>query len=95
MDVGRLPKSRKRLMIELYLAEAVWHNIEILPYDEVAADWHADQRARLTIVGRSPSFIDGQIAAISKINNLILVTRNKSDFKVFSTLTIQNWHEKY
>lgn len=90
----RLPISRKRSMIELYLAEVVWRNMEILPYDEEAAGWHAEQRARLTAQGKSPSFVDGQIAAIAKVNHLILVTRNTSDFECFSELEVQNWHEK-
>jgi tRNA(fMet)-specific endonuclease VapC len=66
----------------------------ILPYDERAAEWHAKERARLTFLGQMPSFVDGQIAAIAKVNNLILVTRNTSDFKKFSGLKLENWHIK-
>jgi tRNA(fMet)-specific endonuclease VapC len=39
-----------------------------------------------------PSFVDGQIAAISVVNGLILVTRNIDDFKQFLRLKIENWH---
>jgi tRNA(fMet)-specific endonuclease VapC len=88
----RLPASRKRSLIESYLEKVVWSAIPIYPYDDAAADWHATQRARLTSIGQSPPFIDGQIAAIAKVNNLILVTRNISDFECFSGLEIQNWH---
>lgn len=65
----------------------------ILPYDERAAEWHASERARLIALGRTPSFVDGQIAAIAKVNSLILVTRNMSDFKEFSGLKLKNWHQ--
>jgi len=41
-----------------------------------------------------PSFVDGQIAAIAKVNGLVLVTRNSSDFKKFSGLQLENWHLK-
>ena len=88
----RLPTSRKRSLIESYLAEVVWNTILIFPYDAAAADWHAEQRAQLTAAGKSPPFIDGQIAAIAKVNNLILVTRNLSDYGCFQDLRIQDWH---
>lgn len=90
----RLPASRKRSLIESYLAEVVWNTILVFPYDAVAADWHAEQRAQLTAAGKPPPFIDGQIAAIAKVNNLILVTRNISDYERFKALKLQNWHEK-
>jgi tRNA(fMet)-specific endonuclease VapC len=61
-------------------------------YNEDAAKWHACERARLQLIGKTPPFVDGQIAAIACVNNLILVTRNISDFNSFSDLQIQNWH---
>ena len=88
----RLPISRKRSLIESYLAEVVWPTLEILPYDQKAAGWHAEQRALLMAKGLSPPFVDGQIAAIAMVNHLILVTRNTSDFECFSELEVQNWH---
>jgi tRNA(fMet)-specific endonuclease VapC len=89
----RLPASRKRSILKSFLSDVVRPSMEILPYDEAAAEWHADQRARLNTIGKPPSFVDGQIAAIAKVNQLILVTRNVSDFEVFSELDLQNWHE--
>lgn len=89
----RLTVSRKRAMIEKFLSEVVWPTLEIFPYDEVAAEWHAEQRALLTKAGKAPAFVDGQIAAIAKVNQLILVTRNTSDFEGFSDLEIENWQE--
>ncbi|WP_331281805.1 PIN domain-containing protein [Planktothrix serta] len=38
-----------------------------------------------------PSYPDGQIAAIAKVNHLILVTRNVSDFADSEGLTLENW----
>jgi len=89
----RLPVSRKRSILEAFLLDVVRPGMAILPYDEVAAQWHADQRARLNTIGRPPSFVDGQIAAIAKVNQLILVTRNVSDYADFAELDLQNWHE--
>ena len=64
----------------------------ILPYCNEAAGWHAKERARLTAIGQTPSFIDGQIAAVAYVNNLIMVTKNIADFQPFSGLIIENWY---
>ena len=68
------------------------HKNDILPYDEHAAEWHAKERARLASLGQMAAFVDGQISAIAKVNSLVLVTRNSSDFKKFSGLQLENWH---
>lgn len=88
----RLPISPKRKLIETFLNDVVRPNIVILPYDERAARWHAIERARLVGLGLTPPFIDGQIAAVSIVNDLILVTRNVQDYTVFTGLKIENWH---
>ncbi len=88
----RLPRSRKREIIASFLNDIVKRTMLILPYDDMAAEWHARERARLSSKGLTPSFVDGQIAAISVVNGLILVTRNIDDFKQFLRLKIENWH---
>lgn len=88
---ARLPASKKRRAIEIYLDEGVRGVLPILPYDEAAAAWHARQRARLERRGRPPSAADGQIAAIASVNGLILVTANARDFRRFEGLSIEDW----
>ncbi|OQY14274.1 MAG: VapC toxin family PIN domain ribonuclease [Desulfobacteraceae bacterium 4572_187] len=88
----RLPLSRKREVIASFLND-VRRTMLILPYDDMAAEWHARERARLSLKGATPSFVDGQIAAIANVNDLILVTRNIDDFKSFLRLKIKNWHK--
>ncbi|NJK66777.1 MAG: type II toxin-antitoxin system VapC family toxin [Microcoleus sp. CSU_2_2] len=56
-----------------------------------AAEWFAKERARLIPISLTPSYADGQIAAIAKVNNLILVTRNVADYANFQDLQIENW----
>ncbi len=90
-----LPFSQKRTTIAAYLNELLNDAIPILPYDIQAADWHAAQRSRLVSLGQTPSFNDGQIAAIAAVNGLILVTRNIGDYTRYHGLTIQNWFEPY
>ena len=87
----RLPRSRKREVIALFLNDIIRRTMPILPYDDRAAEWHASERARLSSKGATPSFVDGQIAAIASVNDLVLVTRNIDDFKPFSRLKIKNW----
>ncbi len=88
----RLPPSKKRDMLKSFIKDVIYYNMKILPYDDRAAEYHAAERARLASKGRTPSFTDGQIAAIAKVNELILVTRNMSDFEGFYELKIENWH---
>ena len=88
----RLPRSRKREVIASFLNDIVKRTMLILPYDDRAAEWHAKERTRLSSKGLTPSFVDGQIAAISAVNGLTLITRNVNDFKQFLRLKVQNWH---
>ena len=88
---ARLPKSRRRAAIERYLEEVVLASFPILDYGRTAAEWHARERARLEAAGKTPPFIDGQIAAIATVNDLMLVTANKADFRGFKGLRVQSW----
>jgi tRNA(fMet)-specific endonuclease VapC len=87
----RLPRSRRKERIEAYLATVVRVDFPILPYDEAAATWHARELARLLAQGRTPAFVDAQIAAIASVNDLILVTANQSDFAAFEDVQLDDW----
>ncbi|MFY9826523.1 MAG: type II toxin-antitoxin system VapC family toxin [Thermoanaerobaculia bacterium] len=89
----RLPPSRRRRDIENYLLRVVVATMPILAYDASAAEWHARQRARLVGMGKTPAYSDGQIAAVAKVNNLILVTANRAHFEPFDGLSIEDWRE--
>jgi tRNA(fMet)-specific endonuclease VapC len=88
---SRLPHGAKRDAIEKYLHEVVAKTIPVLPYDAAAAAIHAAERARLVALGRTPSFVDGQIAAIALANGLAVVTANRADFTCFSKLDVKGW----
>jgi tRNA(fMet)-specific endonuclease VapC len=87
----RLPASKKRQRIEQYLRDIVEPDVPILPYGAEPALWFAQERSRLVSLGRTPSFADGQIAAIAYTHNLILITNNVSDYTDFQNLQIENW----
>ena len=88
---ARLPKSRRRDAIERYIEDVVRTSFAVIGYDRQAAEWHALQRARLSADGRTPPFVDGQIAAIAHVNGLTVITSNTSDFRVFQGLRVLSW----
>ncbi len=69
----------------------VAQTLPVLAYDDAAATWHADERARLERAGKPRPFADGQVAAIAAVNDLVLVTRNVKDFKPFRGVEIVDW----
>lgn len=88
---ARLPPSRRREAIERYLVDVVLASFTILDYDREAAEWQASERARLEATGKTPAFIDGQIAAIACVRDLVLVTANRADFRDFKGLRLEDW----
>ena len=88
---ARLPVSRRRDAIQRYLEDVVLASFPILDYDRAAAEWHARERVRLEAAGKTPPFVDGQIAAIACVNDLVLVTANKVDFRGFKGLRVEGW----
>jgi len=87
----RLPASDKRSAIEEYLNKVIAPSMVILPYDDRAAIWHAKERGRLAAQGKTPPFVDGQIAAIAYVNDLTLVTLNLSDYSAFKGVKVEDW----
>ena len=73
------------------LGDVVLASFPILDYDRAAARWHARERVRLEAAGKTPPFVDGQIAAIACVNDLVLVTANKVDFRGFKGLRVEGW----
>jgi tRNA(fMet)-specific endonuclease VapC len=89
--LARMPEGRRKQALIGYLEHVLNQLLTILPYDREAALWHALERARLVAQGRTPPFVDGQIAAIAMVNNLTLVTRNTDDFAGYDGLMVENW----
>ena len=87
----RMRESSRRRDLEHYLFNTLRARLAILPFDQRAAEWHASERARLGGIGLTPPFVDGQIAAVAFVNNLILVTANTEDFSNFNDLRIEDW----
>jgi len=90
-----LPASKRKELLQAYLEMLVTNGLIILPYDQLAADWYAKERARLQLQlqGKTCAYADGEIAAIAVSNKLTLVTRNIKDFQNFQNLSLQNWFD--
>ena len=83
--------SRRRADVERYIDDVVLRIYPVLAYDQAAAEWHAEERARLSKAGKPPPHFDGLIAAIARVNDLVLVTANVKDFRAFKDLAVENW----
>ena len=88
--VLRLPAGKRRRALDAII-QRMTGSVVVLPYDELAARWHARERARLSRSGKLPPCVDGQIAAVAAIHRLVLVTRNVRDFSSFVGLEVESW----
>ena len=88
-----LAASKRKKQLQSYLEMLLLNGLIVLPYDQLAADWYAIERARLQRQGLTCAYADGEIAAIAVTQKLTLVTRNTHDFHNFQNLALQNWFE--
>jgi predicted nucleic acid-binding protein len=80
--VALLPQGPKRERYEMLHSElAVWFGDRVLSVDEeVAATW-GDLSAQHRRLGRHPSVGDELLAATALVHDLVVVTRNVTDFE--------------
>ena len=83
-----LEEGRKKKIINKHI-NSIMEALPIFEYNTTASLWHAKERARLTTLGKTPSFVDGQIASIAHTQNLKLVTKNYGDFKPFKIEVVE------
>ena len=94
--IKTLPDGKRKEMLYDYATNQVQKLYEILPFDDFAASIYSDLISRLQTKGKLPQKMDLMIASTAIANNLILVTRNTSDFqaiKEVSNLMIENWFD--
>lgn len=87
--------NRKKMLFD-YAINQIQKMYEILPFDDFAASIYSDLISRLQTKGKMPQKLNLMIASTAIANNLILVTRNTSDFqpiKEVSNLMLENWFE--
>ena len=92
----KLPSCKRRDNLTDFYFNTVLETFPIIPFDEHAASIYSDIKSRLMAIGKPAPELDMQIAATAIANNLILVTRNVSDFNSIaevSALMMENWFE--
>jgi len=65
--------------------------LEIIPYDEIAANIYGDIRYSIEKSGKLIGPLDLLIAAHALSRNLVLVTNNEKEFKRVKKLKVKNW----
>ena len=92
--VERLATGQRKSALARFLRDVVAPIFPVLPYRDHEASIHAHFRAIQEGDGFTVPFVDGQIAAIAMANNLILVSRNTSDFAHIPGLMLENWYQE-
>lgn len=91
-----MPEGKRKQQISDFYFNTVQANFQFIPFDNHAANIYSDIKERLEKAGKISQELDMQIAATAIANNVILVTRNISDFENISSvssLMIENWFE--
>ena len=65
--------------------------LEVIAYDELAAEAYGDIHVQLEKTGQPIGPLDTLIAAHAHSRNLILVTNNETEFKRVEGLKVENW----
>ena len=89
-------EERRKSVFFDYYVDNVQKFFDIIPFDTSCASIYSDLIQRLKEKGSRLSMFSTMIAATAIANNLILVTKNISDFepiKEISNLMIENWCE--
>jgi len=92
----RLPEGKRKELLSDFYLNTVQSQYDFLNFDIHAAFVYSDIKTRLEKIGKLPSELDLQIASVAIANNLILVTRNISDFTDIaenSALMLENWFD--
>lgn len=90
----RIPDSKRRQMLTDFYMNTVLDALPFIAFDEHAASIYSDIKSRLQKAEMPAPELDMQIASVAVANNMILVTRNVSDFEGIasvSALMLENW----
>ncbi len=91
--IARAPQGRKRTALEV-AAKSIfngWMAGRILPFDDEAAPLYAEISAARRARGHEIRVADAQIAAIARLHNATLATRNARDFEDCGIRVVNPW----
>lgn len=80
--IAKLPSSKKKANLSEWLNTLIEdYKDRILPVDLIVSENWGEMQSSAEKKGLSLPTIDGLIASIARTHNLVLVTRNESDFQ--------------
>ncbi len=91
--VGIMPEGRRRRMVEA-AAKAIFSSVfdgRVLPFDEKASELYAEIFATHKSAGRPAGTADLMIAAIARVHDAVMVTRDVADFEGCGLTLINPW----
>lgn len=96
LGISLLPEGRRKINLSVAAKEVFGgFSDRCLPFNEAAAIKYANLVKVRTEIGSPISVEDAQIASIALVHDLILATRNTSDFENIAELRVINpWHGK-
>lgn len=91
--VARLPDGRRRERLEQWVSQHLPREFagRVLPLDHEAAVIWGEMMGEGDRMGRPRAAVDAQIAAIARRNDLVLVTRNVTDFRDLEVQLLNPW----
>jgi predicted nucleic acid-binding protein len=67
------------------------HHLRCRPFASISRCIRQLRDGKISYVCADALSVDGQIAAIAAVNDLVLVTRNVRDFSGFAGLDVESW----
>jgi predicted nucleic acid-binding protein len=91
--IARLPRSKKRTKLELWLHDELSDHFEgrVLPVDTAVAMAWGRMIASARRRGMTVPVMDGLIAATATANDLMLISRNVDDFRATGVELLNPW----
>jgi toxin FitB len=83
--IHQLKQSKRKTELETWYANTRATYLQrVIAADDLVFECWAEEMERLKCIGRTPQILDALIAATALTHNLVMVTRNVEDFKIFN-----------
>jgi toxin FitB len=83
--IHQLNQSKRKTELETWYANTRATYLQrVIAADDLVFECWAEEMERLKRIGRTPQILDALIAATALTHNLVMVTRNVEDFKIFN-----------